>query len=91
MPKQRDEVFTRPPMERMMRIHRIIENKEYPNSKQLTELPRGRLRVKLTPSSLEEVGQWILSSGTHATVIEPKELRERIGKIGREFRERYVT
>ena len=36
MPRQR-EVFTRPPMERMMRIHRIIENKEYPNAKQLAK------------------------------------------------------
>jgi len=47
-------------------------------SEELTELPKGRLRVRFTLSSLEEVGPWILSFGEHATVIQPKELRERV-------------
>jgi proteasome accessory factor B len=58
-------------------------------SEELTELPKGRLRVKFTLSSLEEVEKWILSFGTHATVIEPKELRERIEKIGEELAQQY--
>jgi predicted DNA-binding transcriptional regulator YafY len=60
-------------------------------SEELTELPKGRLRVRLTLSSLEEVEQWILSFGAHATVIEPKELRERVGRIGNELAERYAA
>ena len=58
-------------------------------SEELTELPKGRLRVKFRLSSLEEVERWILGFGSHATVIEPKELRQRIGKIGRTLAERY--
>jgi proteasome accessory factor B len=58
-------------------------------SEELTELGKGRLRVKLQLSSLEEVERWILSFGVHATVIEPKELRDRIGKIGKALAERY--
>ena len=56
-----------------------------------SRLPKGRLRVKLELSSLEEMEKWILSFGKHATVIEPKELRERVGKIGRELAERYAA
>jgi len=60
-------------------------------SEELTELGKGRLRVKLQLSSLEEVERWILSFGVHATVIEPKELRERIGKIGKALAERSAS
>jgi predicted DNA-binding transcriptional regulator YafY len=37
MPKKRDEIFTRPPIERIMKIQRLVENREYPNSRQLSE------------------------------------------------------
>jgi predicted DNA-binding transcriptional regulator YafY len=56
---------------------------------ELTELPKGRLRMKFTLSSLEEVEQWILSFGTHATVIEPRELKGRIQAAAREISQRY--
>src|SRR5215813_2759052 len=37
MPNPANTYLTRPPMERMMRIHRLIENKEYPNARQLAK------------------------------------------------------
>jgi len=56
-----------------------------------SRLPKGRLPVKLELSSLEEMEKWILSFGKHATVIEPKELREWVEKIGRELADRYAA
>jgi membrane protein DedA with SNARE-associated domain len=38
---------------------------------------------------LEEVEKWVLSMGTHATVIRPEKLRERLFKATHELFERY--
>ena len=59
------------------------------SSQEVTELPKGMLRVRLRLSSLEEVERWVLGMGTHATVIRPKALVVRVGKIGKELAERY--
>ena len=48
------------------------------------------VRVRLRLSSLEEVERWVLSFGAHCTVIEPTDLRVRVGMIGRELAERYA-
>jgi len=40
-------------------------------------------------SSLEEVERWVLSMGTHATVIRPDALRERLFKATHALFERY--
>jgi len=37
VPKKRDEIFARPPIERIMKIRRLVENKEYPNSRQFSD------------------------------------------------------
>jgi hypothetical protein len=49
---------------------------------------RFRLRVRLRLHSLEEVEGWVLRFGTHATVIRPPALAERIGTVGRELAQR---
>jgi hypothetical protein len=41
-------------------------------------------------NNLEEVERWLLSFGTHATVVRPKALRERLAKVGQEYQRRYV-
>ncbi len=56
---------------------------------ELTELPKGMLRVRLRLNSLEEVERWILSMGTHATVVRPEKLRQRLFKATLELFERY--
>jgi len=66
-----------------------VRGRTWHASQELTELGKGRLRVKVTLNNLEEIERWVLGFGEHATVIEPKELRERIGKIGRELAKRY--
>jgi predicted DNA-binding transcriptional regulator YafY len=40
-------------------------------------------------SALEEVERWILSWGTHATVIKPEALAIRVGNIARQLSKRY--
>ena len=66
-----------------------VRGRRWHSSQELTELPEGRLRVKLRLNSLEEVEGWALGFGTHATVIGPPKLRERVAKIGRELATKY--
>jgi predicted DNA-binding transcriptional regulator YafY len=40
-------------------------------------------------NNLEEVERWLLSFGTHATVIRPQKLRERLSKATEELWQRY--
>jgi predicted DNA-binding transcriptional regulator YafY len=60
------------------------------SSQELTELPKGRLRVKMRLNSLEEVERWILGFGEHATVIGPRELRERVQKAAERMTTKYA-
>jgi predicted DNA-binding transcriptional regulator YafY len=40
-------------------------------------------------SCLEEIEQYVLSWGAHASVLGPQELRERVGKVATELVKRY--
>lgn len=60
-------------------------------SQQVTELPGGESRLRLRLSGLEEVERWVLSWGTHATVVRPRLLVERLGCIARALAGRYET
>src|SRR5207244_8551308 len=62
-----------------------VRGRRLHSSQELTELPNGMLRVRLRLTSLEEVERWVLSMGTHATVVRPKMLVERLGNIAREL------
>jgi proteasome accessory factor B len=68
-----------------------VRGRRWHSSQRLTELPGGYLRVKLRLNSLEEVEGWILGFGTHATVVQPQELRVRVGKTAEEIRRSYMT
>ena len=46
-----------------------VRGRRLHSSQELRELPRGMLRVRLRLDSLEEAEKWVLSLGTHATVI----------------------
>ncbi len=59
------------------------------SSQELTEVPGGMLRVRLRPDSLEEAERWVLSLGTHATVIRPEKPRERLMRASEELWQRY--
>jgi predicted DNA-binding transcriptional regulator YafY len=48
----------------------------------------GVLRGKDDYGVVVEFDAWVLGFGTHCTVIQRRELRERVGKIGKELAER---
>jgi hypothetical protein len=45
--------------------------------------------VKLRLNSLEEVTGWVLSFGSHATVVAPEELRKRAERIAKGIAAKY--
>jgi predicted DNA-binding transcriptional regulator YafY len=67
----------------------LVRGRRWHSSQELTELPKGMLRVKLRLNSLEEVERWILSMGGHGTVIKPDALRLRLARVGRELVAKY--
>jgi proteasome accessory factor B len=66
-----------------------VRGRRWHSSQRLTELPKGMLRVTLRLNSLEEVVGWVLSFGTHATVVAPEALRDRLLKATHELFGRY--
>ena len=67
-----------------------VRGRRLHSSQELTELPKGMLRVRLRLNSLEEVERWVLSMGAHATVIRPDKLRERLQKAAAEVSKGYA-
>ena len=49
-----------------------VRGRRLHSSQELTEVPGGMLRVRPRLDSLEEAERWVLSLGTHATVIRPE-------------------
>jgi proteasome accessory factor B len=66
-----------------------IRGRRWHGSQEITELPRGMLRLRLRLNSVEEAERWLLSFGTHATVVRPKVLAQRLKATGQEFVRRY--
>ena len=66
-----------------------VRGRRLHSSQELTELPKGMLRVRLRLNSLEEVTRWILGFEEHATVVRPEVLRQRLAKVGSAFVTRY--
>lgn len=66
-----------------------VRGRRLHSSQELTELSNGMLRVKVRLNSLEEIERWVLSMGTHATVVRPEKLRVRLFNAARELFQRY--
>ncbi len=66
-----------------------VRGRRWHESQELTELPKGMLRVSMRLDNVEEVEKWVMGFGTHATVVRPKCLAGRLGKTGEEFVRRY--
>jgi proteasome accessory factor B len=58
----------------------LVRGRQWHSSQEWTELPEGGSRLRMRLNSLEEVERWILSWGTHAKVIGPAALAERVKK-----------
>jgi predicted DNA-binding transcriptional regulator YafY len=57
-----------------------IEERQWHPSQKVKRLPNGGIELSLVLGNLEEVERWILSWGTHARVLGPVELEQRIRK-----------
>ena len=67
----------------------LVRGRRWHASQELVELPGGEVRLRLRLNSLEEAERWVLSWGFHATVVRPKRLAERIGKVAEGLAGRY--
>lgn len=68
-----------------------LERREWHHSQVWTELPDGGALLSMRLSCLEEIEYCVLSWGTHATVLQPPELRRRIRIVALELVERYAA
>lgn len=66
-----------------------VRGRLWHESQELTELPKGMLRVRLRLNNIEEVEKWVMGFGSHATVVRPKALAERLRKTGEAWVKRY--
>jgi predicted DNA-binding transcriptional regulator YafY len=66
-----------------------IRGRRWHSSQELTELPGGRIQFRLRLNSIEEAERWVLSWGSHATVLRPPALAARIRQTAAELQSRY--
>jgi predicted DNA-binding transcriptional regulator YafY len=66
-----------------------IRERRWHPSQTLKDLPAGGVEMSMRLSDLEEVERWVLSWGTHATVMEPVKLQASlhgtIEQLGRRY------
>ena len=68
----------------------ILGSRRLHPSQTVEQRPEGGSRLRLRLSCLEEIEQHVLSWGTHATVLEPLELRRRLLRTAEVLAERYT-
>ena len=66
-----------------------IEERQWHPSQKMKRLRHGAIELSLTLGNLEEIERWILSWGTHANVLEPPELKQRIAKTAASLVQKY--
>ena len=71
----------------------LIRGRKWHASQEITELPRRqlRLRLRLRLNCIEEAERWVLSWGTHATVVRPQTLATRLRDTGKALQSRYQS
>jgi predicted DNA-binding transcriptional regulator YafY len=67
----------------------LVRGRKWHSSQELTELPGRQLRLRMRLNSLSEAERWVLSWGTHATVVRPQALAARLCDVAVELRDRY--
>jgi predicted DNA-binding transcriptional regulator YafY len=67
----------------------ILRGRRLHPSQVVEEMAGGGSRLRLRLGCLEEIEQYVMSWGTHANVVGPGELRERmartVGELGRRY------
>ncbi len=67
----------------------VLRGRRWHPKQEVDEVPGVGSCLRLRLSSLAEIEQYVLSWGTHATVIGPEELRERVARTAAELGKRY--
>ena len=67
----------------------LVRGRQWHSSQEWTDRPDGGSRLQMRLNSLEEIERWVLSWGTHAKVVEPATLRERVRKTASAVAGRY--
>ncbi len=57
-----------------------IEERQWHPSQKIKQMRVGKIELSLTLGNLEDIERWVLSWGSHAQVLAPPELKERIAK-----------
>ena len=68
----------------------LLRNRQWHHSQRFVELPGVGCQLQMRLSSLDEVERWILSWGTHATILRPEMLRARLRQTHVELANRYA-
>jgi len=67
----------------------LVRGRQWHGSQEFTELPGGGSHMKMRLNGIEEIERWVLTWGTHATVIRPNALRLRLAKIAQDLAVKY--
>jgi len=67
----------------------LIRGRKWHASQEITELPCRQLRLRLRLNSIEEAERWVLIWGTHATVVRPQALANRLCATAQALQSRY--
>jgi predicted DNA-binding transcriptional regulator YafY len=67
----------------------LVRSRKWHESQEFTEMPGGGSQLRMRLSGLEEIERSVLSWGTHATVVKPKALAERVRKTAEEVAQKY--
>jgi predicted DNA-binding transcriptional regulator YafY len=68
----------------------LIRGRKWHASQHFTELPNGTSRLTMRLNNIEEMEQWVLSWGLHATVVRPLELAKRLRQTIAGLAKRYA-
>ena len=68
---------------------RWIRERQWHTSQQIEELPSGELILRLRVGGLGEVKRWVMGYGSHAEVLEPKNLRREIKEETEKMKKNY--
>jgi proteasome accessory factor B len=66
-----------------------VQERQWHPSQKIKQLRNGGIELSLTLGNLEEIERWILSWGSHAQVLAPAELKERIAKTAEQLADAY--
>jgi predicted DNA-binding transcriptional regulator YafY len=67
----------------------LVRSRRWHESQEFTEMRGGGSQLRMRLSGLEEIERSVLSWGTHATVVRPKALAERVKRTAEEVAKRY--